>query len=243
MAANTRLRTNLRSLFDSIKTSLSPSRSSRNGATVKAVVIHTTESSDGSDEGVANYFANPKAEVSSHYIVDSEPLASGFTTVTRIVPEDEKAWTSKSANPTTINYELVGYAKRSRAEWLKRMPQLRTTAALVADDVLEYGIPVRRSYPGILGHGDLGKYGFANDHTDPGPNFPWEVFLKLVDEYVADATATKRPTVVSKTPRYSLLDSDGKAILSEQKDLDAVVQRAKLAIKSRKSVVLTKRLV
>lgn len=204
-AAQTRLRDHLKALFSSIGLVLSPNRSSRRGASVQGVVIHTTESAVGSLQGVVNYFRSAGTEVSSHYIVaDVAPKGAEFTTVVQMVPESEKAWTARSANPVTINYELVGRASRSREDWLGPYRlQLETTAALVAEDVLQYGIPVRREWPGIVGHCDLDRFGFPNNHWDPGPGFPWDVFLDDVRRYVRLGAApepTKVPVPANGRP-------------------------------------------
>lgn len=204
MTKRQRLRRRLGVLFNSITNAFSPSRSSRWGAKVKGVVIHTTESSEGSLLGVVNYLRRPEVEVSSHYVVgDIARPGELFTPVVRLVPEKEKAWTAKSANPYFVQYELVGRASRKRSEWLgKYRKQLETVAALVADDVLQYGIPIRRAVPGIVGHADLDKWGYPNDHWDPGPGFPWDVFLDDVRRFVAlgekpdvrEEVAVRRPS-------------------------------------------------
>lgn len=191
-----RLRSAHASLFKSIRTRLSPSRSSRHGAKILGAVVHTTESSPGSLDGVVGYLCSPRVEVSSHYVVgDVEVGNTGWTEVVRLVPEDEKAWTAKSANPYFVQYENVGRAARSREDWMEHKSQLHTLAALIAEDSLQYGFPVKRSVPGIVGHGDLHRFGYPNDHTDPGPNFPWDYFLNLVEDY---RVSGKRPPVKSK---------------------------------------------
>lgn len=177
------LRSRLSSLFGSIVTRLSPNRSSRRGA-IQCVVIHTTE---GSYASAVNWLLNDASDISAHYVVsDIHRPGHEWVEVTAMVPEAEKAWTAKSVNSLAVQYELAGYARRTRQEWLtKYRVQLETTAALVAEDVLQYGIPVKRDFPGILGHGDLGKHGFPNDHTDPGAGFPWDVFLDDVRRFIA----------------------------------------------------------
>jgi len=198
-----RLRAKLAGLFSSVQTRLSPNRSSRRGASVKGVVIHTTE---GGFIGSTSWMLNPRSEVSAHYVVGElpEPRGGLWTPVVALVPEGEKAWTARSANPVTINYELAGFANRPRSEWLGRYrPQLETTAALVAEDALQYGIPVQRTWPGILGHGDLSAAGFPNNHTDPGPGFPWPEFLAMVRR---NLSSVSRPDVAEQpVPRYRCL--------------------------------------
>lgn len=188
----------LKSLFDGIVERLSPNRSARiAGSKVQGLVIHTTE---GSFAGSLGWMLNPASQVSAHYII-SDVVRPGepWNEVVRLVPEDEKAWTARSANSVTINYELAGYSARTRADWLIRFAQqIETVAALVAQDAEQYGIPVRRGFPGILGHGDLYQYGFPNSHTDPGENFPWDIFLAKVRAYQEAMTVVpvvERPVV------------------------------------------------
>lgn len=164
---------------------LSPNRSSRRGASVRLAVIHTTESSDSSFQTIVDYFRRNSSQVSSHYVVDAlAPKGVLFTRVVQMVPEPEKSWTQRSANPVAVSYELIGRASRTREEWLgKYRSQLETVAALVAEDSLQYGLPVRIGLPGIAGHMHLTGLGFPNDHTDPGKGFPWDVFLDAVKRY------------------------------------------------------------
>ena len=165
--------------------SLTKNFSSRFGRKVVASVIHTTESPDTSLWGIVQYFKANGAP-SAHYVIDALPVRpdSEFVQVVRCVPEKEKAWTALSANAVTVNYELIGRASRTRQDWLtKYKAQLRTAAALCAQDSLQYGFPVRHAVPGIVGHVDLSRYGFPQSHTDPGRGFPWDVFLDMVKEY------------------------------------------------------------
>ena len=195
MTARQRLRSRLKNLFSRIGTHLSPNRSSRNGARVKASIIHTTESGDFSFDSMVRYLSTRGVSASAHYVVDAlAPRGAQFTRVTVLVPESQKAWTALTANPYGVQYELIGRAKRTRAEWLgKYRTQLETVAALVADDVLQYGLPIRRAFPGVLGHGDLKRFGFPQTHWDPGPGFPWDVFLDSVRRFVQ---LGQRPDVI-----------------------------------------------
>lgn len=206
-----RLRARLAGLRARVRTVASPDYSSRAGTPVTLAVIHTTESPDGSLAGVAEYFRASPVQVSSHYIVGDAVNQTGvWTDVIRCVDERQAAWTARSANRHAVQYELIGRASRTRAQWLGRYrPQLETTAALVAEDCVQYGLPVRRARPGILGHGDLADYGFPNDHTDPGPGFPWPEFLRMVAKYVrlsqppppAQKVAVRRPPRPAGAPR------------------------------------------
>jgi hypothetical protein len=149
---------------------------------VRGIVIHTIE---GSFSGGVGWMLNPRSEVSAHYAVSDIAGPGRWNEVVALVPEGEKAWTARSANPVAINYELAGFASRTREVWLTTFrKQLETTAAMVAEDCLQYGIPVKREWPGIVGHADLSLWGFPNNHTDPGQGFPWLVFLEMVRDHI-----------------------------------------------------------
>lgn len=172
-------------LFSKITNSFTGNSSSRRGAPVRASVLHTTESADGSLAAIVSYFKRAGVDASSSYVVgDGDPDKDGFTEVVRVVPEDLKPWTQLSFNPFAVSYEMIGRAKRTRAEWLgKYRAQVRTVAALCAEDSIQYGLPVQHAVPGQVGHVDLSKYGFPQSHTDPGTGFPWDVFLDDVKHY------------------------------------------------------------
>ena len=193
------LRTKLSQVFGKIPVVLSPNRSSRYGKAVRMAVIHTTESSDSSFAGIINYFKSTGAQASAHYVVDALPgKGEVWTKVTQMVPEAEKAWTQRSANPVCVSYELIGRASRTRKDWLTTYrTQLETAAALVAEDVLQYKIPLKHpADPGIVGHGDLNKLGYPNTHTDPGAGFPWDVFMDAVKRYVDLGSQVPKPEPV-----------------------------------------------
>jgi hypothetical protein len=152
---------------------------------------------------------------SSHYVVDAVPRpGQRYVRVTRLVPESRKAWTALSANPYFVQYELIGTADRGRTQWLgEYRVQLETLAALVAEDSLEYGLPIARAVPGIVGHVDLTRWGFPQTHWDPGPGFPWDEFLGMVRAALValpDRDAPAKDTV--KVPRLARPSSAPKLI-------------------------------
>lgn len=205
MLTLTELQRKLPGLFQKgIREHPSANQSSRAGAQIQLAVIHTTESSDSSYEAICDFLSRKGVAASAHYVVDCQRLPTRkFTNVSRLVPEERKAWTALSANSVSVNYELVGRASRTRLDWLnKYRAQIRTTAALVASDVIEYGLPVARAFPGICGHGDLTRFGFPNSHTDPGAGFPWDVFLAEVQSFVDAGTQVrvvkKKRVIVAK---------------------------------------------
>jgi N-acetyl-anhydromuramyl-L-alanine amidase AmpD len=167
--------------------------SSRHGAPIQAVAIHSTESADraGWDDlhGVRSWFNNAQSSASSHLGIDGE----GHTEMW--VPSTYKAWTILQLNPVTLNIEFVGRAGQVGSEWEEA--QLKAGARWAAYWCLRFKIPVARGvvknnhgFPviaekGIIKHSDLTEAGFGS-HTDPGKNFPMPRFMELTRYYAAN---------------------------------------------------------
>lgn len=185
--ASDKLEKQYKSVFGRIIAHASPNFSSRFGKPIRASVVHTTESPDDSFAAMISYLSRRGVEASAHYIVDClERGTTGFTKIARLVPETLSAWTALSANRTTVNYEQIGRASRTRQQWLtKYRAQVRTLALLIADDILDYKLPNRHAYPGYLGHADLSKYGFPQTHHDPGSGFPWDTLHSDISHFLA----------------------------------------------------------
>jgi hypothetical protein len=150
----------------------SPNYSSRGGAGVRLVVIHTAQGADTFTE-LGNFFANPSSGVSSHVGIDD---TAG--TVGEYCPPGVKAWTQGEANPVAVAAELCAWAEWSRAEWDRHPAMLLNTAEWVAEECARFGIPVRSltageaqgGASGVCQHADLGAWG--GSHWDCGGGFP-----------------------------------------------------------------------
>ncbi|MFI9817566.1 N-acetylmuramoyl-L-alanine amidase [Saccharothrix variisporea] len=164
------------------------------------VTIHTGEGILGRFDMAAFLDGNPGASV--HAASD----AGGV--VAPLVPYDRAAWTAGyTANAWGLHIELCAFAHMTRAQWLSEsdivlwipwigenrtvrspMSMLRNSAAWVREVSNLYGIPARKigaaelrdRVGGICGHADTSAAWGETDHTDPGPNFPWDVFIALV---------------------------------------------------------------
>lgn len=155
------------------------------------IVIHDMEAGESSDraESTAVYFASGAGgrQVSSHYCADNNSII-------QCVKLADVAWTvgNRPGNNRGINWELAGFARQTRAEWLDPFGRamLGRMAPYVVADAAKYGIPIRRCTvddlkafrPGITSHNDLRLAFGQTTHTDPGPNFPWDVFLQIIEE-------------------------------------------------------------
>lgn len=190
-----------KSVFGRIIQHVSPNFSSRFGSPIRASVVHTTESSDSSFMGIVSYLSSRGVKASAHYVVDAlERGKTGFVSVARLVPETMAAWTALSANRSTVNYENVGRAARTREQWVtKYRAQVRTLALLIADDILDYKLPNVHGYPGYLGHKDLAKYGFPQTHQDPGDGFPWDLLKQDISHFLGTGKASVKQQVKQVT--------------------------------------------
>jgi N-acetyl-anhydromuramyl-L-alanine amidase AmpD len=179
----------------------------RGGVNIRLVVIHDMEAPERSTtaENVARYFANLPAsnKASAHVCVDDNSAV-------RCVDDGDRAWHAPGANSDGLGLELAGYARQSRAEWLDTYSKavLGQAATVTASWCRKYAIPVRRltiseikaGKKGIVGHRDISAAYRQTDHTDPGPNFPWDVFLGMVRDRMG--TSSGGGTHTSKRPAY-----------------------------------------
>lgn len=172
----------------------------RDGKAVRYIVIHYTAGAErntsAEDGGVIDQ--NRTDGTSTHYFVDSDSV------VQCVLTSDRANAARYKGNRLGIQYELCGTVQ-TRAQWLDAasLPTLKNAARQVARDCRKYGIPVRRlsvaetraawyDFPagpkGIVGHVDC-TYAYpedGGDHTDPGPQFPWDVFLDMVRAEMED---------------------------------------------------------
>ncbi|ARU61837.1 hypothetical protein CBW65_12955 [Tumebacillus avium] len=130
---------------------------------IKHVIIHDTE---GSYASAINWFKDPAAGVSAHYVIRSSDGQ-----ITQMVAEKDIAWHARSANSNGIGLEHEGYANQTG--WYTDA-MYRASAALVRNICQKYGIPMTRDY--ILAHSEW----YGNTHTDPGNNWDWNYYMSLI---------------------------------------------------------------
>src|SRR5262245_22381182 len=157
----------------------SPNYSSRGGATVRLIVIHTAEGAT-TIESLGNYFANPSVDASSHVGIDDKDGVIG-----EYVQRQNKAWTAVNANPVSVQVELCAFAKWSTAEWNKHPKMLENCARWIAEEAKYFNLPITKLTPsqaqgsgkGVCQHSDLGSWG--GGHWDCGSGFPIDSVLEM----------------------------------------------------------------
>lgn len=128
-----------------------------------------------------------------------------------------------TSNINGFHLSFLAYAASSRAEWLKYDAQLRAGARVVADWCRRYGHAPRhlsvaevrgRKTKGICTHADVSAAYRESDHTDPGKNFPMDVFTAMVAE---ELHGKPQGEPMSDNAYRVIVDNDMPAALNESK--------------------------
>lgn len=173
---------------------------------LRGVCIHTTENQPGTPaENIAQYQINTETG-SYHVLVDSTG---------KRLRENTDDWatysTGNQGNNILVHLSFVFFAGASRAQWLSQDKMLRAGATVVAHWCRTYKWPVKHvnvnGLPGITTHDATRVWG-STDHWDPGPNFPWDVFLRYVNESINSAPAPK------PTPEEDVMAADLNTIIT-----------------------------
>jgi hypothetical protein len=156
---------------------------------INRIVIHYTAGNDATGaQGTAKYFQDPAAGGSAHYITDSdETIQCAYDNVV--------CWHAPpNQHSLGIEMECSG-ANDAKGHWTlpSHVAMMHRTAKLVAQKCIQYGVPiVKLSVPdlvvgkhGICGHVDVSNAFHQSTHTDPGPYFPWPLFMTWVHEEAA----------------------------------------------------------
>jgi len=159
---------------------------SRGADEIDYIIIHTTQGSYG---GTINWFKNPSAEVSAHYVVRSSDGE-----ITQMVDDSDIAWHVACFNSQTIGIEHEGFVDDPGTWYTEAM--YTESAKLTAWLADQYAIPKDREH--IFGHGEAPD---CSDHTDPGAGWNWDHYMELVQtggqpHYGAAAGAGEYPTTM-----------------------------------------------
>ena len=158
----------------------------------QCAVIHTTENGDTTPpENVANWQRNPANGSSYNVLIGAD--ATGAKSI-RTNPDNRRSWSAgEPGNTAAIHMSNIGFAARTRAQWLANPKQLEQNAQWCADQHLRYGRPlewlsaaeVRAGKKGFTSHGNWyhGRGGPAY-RSDPGDHYPHDVVLARAHEIV-----------------------------------------------------------
>jgi N-acetyl-anhydromuramyl-L-alanine amidase AmpD len=164
-------------------------KAKRKPAAVRFVVIHVTE---GSFLGTVSWLRDPRSHASVNFVV------SRTGAVQKLVPLHDIAWHAGNwaVNKRSIGIENEGYTKDPAGFPLAEYKAAATIAGRVARQSL---IPIDRRH--IIGHSEVPdpndplQGGGIDGHTDPGPYWDWNLFMKLVRDAAFPERALARKHV------------------------------------------------
>jgi hypothetical protein len=156
---------------------------------VNQVVVHVTE---GRFWGAVTWLRNRRSHGSSHYVV------SRRGEVVQLVSTSDVAWHAgnRRVNRHSVGIEHEGWTRRGGFT----KAQYRASARLTAWLAHRAGMAVDRRH--IIGHDEVPSpngrgRGGASHHTDPGPHWDWERYLRLVRQFSKNPV---QPTYVKRLP-------------------------------------------
>jgi len=131
---------------------------------IDRVIVHVTQ---GGYRSAVRAFQDPAHGAAAHYIVGADGR------VTQLIRELDVAFHAgnRRFNERSVGIEHEGYVERA-AGFTDAM--YAASARLTAGICGRYGIPVDREH--IIGHSEVP----GTDHTDPGPYWDWDHYLRLV---------------------------------------------------------------
>ncbi|MET8977368.1 N-acetylmuramoyl-L-alanine amidase [Streptomyces sp. NPDC004539] len=132
---------------------------------VDLVVVHVTQTSF---DKALTIFQNPKKRVSAHYVVRSSDGR-----VAQCVREADIAWHAGNweYNARSVGIEHEGWVDRPAYFTDALYEHSARLTAAVCD---RYGIPKDRAH--VIGHYEVP----GSDHTDPGRDWDWARYMRLV---------------------------------------------------------------
>jgi hypothetical protein len=184
-------------------THITDHQSSREGARIHGLVLHTTEGGD-SPSGNADLHTLGSVfdgeEASAHIGVN---VAGKFG---RYVEDSAKAWAVCNFNAMTLNLEQIGFAAFSTSDWFKRHDQLKGAAEFLQYGHEKYGVPIRKgkcsggaiTRDGVFQHKDFGIMGCG--HVDCGPGYP-QSYVELLARYFVAYHRDKKSKTTAKLAR------------------------------------------
>ncbi len=186
----------------------------RKGTKVIWIGFHTAESPDRPNVKDAVSLRDAAWwEGSSHAICDNEGLLDEHS---GCVDPGRAAWTLRDGNSRSVNIEQIGYAGRSREEWLdKYMQTIRYAAQWAARMSKMFDIPlsyigtqgVREGRSGVIQHNDYTQGTGDGSHWDCGPGYPMDVAIDLAREYANPTAPTPAPAPKRRSSEMFLFRS------------------------------------
>lgn len=167
----------------------------RSAGSITVVVIHDTEGVTGplGAEATAAYFHSPAATAGTQLVVDDDSTQRCIDDL--VIPAGVPP-----LNTHGLHIEQSGHAAWSTGEWLAHESMIDRCAFKVAQWCAKFAIPAvwlevadlkaapgfpQPSPKGITSHANVTLAWGQSTHTDPGPNYPYDLFMQKVKDFLA----------------------------------------------------------
>lgn len=162
---------------------------------IRVIVVHTNEGPESltGAEDLARYLQHEDAGYHTVHDMNSS---------VRLTTDNMAVEGAPFVNDDGLHCCGTGYAAQRRTDWLDSFSrgELDQMAMQVAEWCNAHSIPAVKltsqelhdGKEGIVGHIDVTtaykedgrRIGITLDHWDPGPNFPWSIFISLVQQHM-----------------------------------------------------------
>jgi len=169
----------------------------------RGVVVHTSESGDNTMAALISLMARPgdrpytKPDGSTGFYGSSyHAVANGDTgSYEQLQGASHGPFAAPPCNKDMWHICIPGWSRQTREEWLDPMSrsQIKGVAHFIVDKSKIDGFPLVKMTPeqvaaggqGYCSHADI-TYGYhiSGGHTDPGPNFPWDLLAADIQEII-----------------------------------------------------------
>lgn len=169
------------------------SKAHRPVESIDKIVVHVTE---GAFWGSVRWLQSPRAHASSHYVVSRRGK------IVQLVHLSDVAWHAGNWNVNTqsvgIEHEGFTYGPSGFTN-----AQYHASARLAGWIARRSLLPIDRKH--FIGHAEVpapgGGRGGSSHHTDPGPRWKWDYYLRLVRRYAGAQKLSVLPVVPNGTLR------------------------------------------
>ena len=162
-------------------------KSHRPVASLDKIVVHVTE---GAFWGSVHWLKSPRAHASSHYVVSRRGR------IVQLVHLSDIAWHAGNwkVNTQSVGIEHEGFTYGPGGFTNAQYHASARLAGWIARRSL---MPIDRRH--FIGHADVpapgGGRGGSSHHTDPGPHWKWDYYLRLVRRYAGAQKLSVLPVV------------------------------------------------
>ena len=162
-------------------------KSHRPVVSLDKIVVHVTE---GAFWGSVRWLKSPRAHASSHYVVSRRGR------IVQLVHLSDIAW---HAGNWRVNTQSVGVEHEGFTYGVGGFTnaQYHASARLAGWIARRSLMPIDRRH--FIGHADVpapgGGRGGSSHHTDPGPRWKWDYYLRLVRRYAGAQKLSVLPVV------------------------------------------------